>query len=100
MILVSKKHVHSNKESDDLKTVEIKAILRRLFNQKRIGGRHTEEKNCLKCMKYLPRDAQKLVYEDWETCIKNEWILRKKSTGEWHVSLNPEKLGEILHEIE
>ncbi len=82
-----------------MKTSDIKAILRRMFNQKRIGGRHTEEKNCLRCIKYLPRNIQKLVEEDWETCIKNEWILRKKSTGEWHVSLNPEKLSEILNLI-
>lgn len=77
---------------------ETKIILRRLYRKKRIGGKHTEEKNCLRCIKNLRLDKYKLVLKEWQECIIEELILREIKTGEFHVSLNPRKLKEI-HEI-
>ena len=75
-----------------------KDIIRKLYHKKRIGGKHTEEKNCLKWIKNLSREKHKLVLEEWQECIKEELILREIKTGEFHVSLNPRKL-KAIHEI-
>lgn len=74
------------------------SILRRLFNKERIGGRHTEEKNCLRWVKNLPPKEYKQTIKDWERCIKDGLVIRLKKTGELHVSLNPRMLKEI-HEL-
>lgn len=44
------------------------SILRNLFIKKRIGGKHTEQKNCLRWIKNLPRDKKNEVME----CMKKE----------------------------
>jgi|TARA_B100001971_G_C17897879_1_gene386443 hypothetical protein len=72
-----------------------RAILRKLFNKKRIGGKHTEEKNCLRWIKNIPPKLQKEVYREWKSCINQGLIIREMKTGEFHVSLNPRKLMEI-----
>lgn len=77
---------------------ETKRILKNLFRKKRIGGKHTEEKNCLRCIKNLEPKKHQLVLKEWEECIQEELILKEIKTGEFHVSLNPRKLKEI-HEI-
>ncbi len=74
----------------------IKTLLRKLYSRKIIGGKHTEEKNCLRWLKNLSKSEQKEVYRDWEYCVVQLcWVLRMKKTNENHVSLNPRKLGEI-----
>ena len=70
-------------------------ILRKLFRKKRIGCKHTEEKNCFRSVKNLSDEEQRLVYEEWVMCINEGLVLRMKKTGEWHVSLNPRMLKEI-----
>ncbi len=77
----------------------MKTILRRLLNKRRIGGKHTEEKNVFRFAKNLSREEQKQLEEDYKWCIKAEWIILKKSTGEVHISLNPRKLKEILEAV-
>jgi len=78
----------------------VKGFLRSLFNKRRIGGRHTEENNLLRRIKHLPRAEQKATLEQWAACVNQGLVLCKKSTGEIHVSLNPQKLKEILSLIE
>jgi len=75
-------------------------ILKKLYNKKRIGYKHTEEKNCLRRLKNLPKEKRKLVMEEWECLIKTGWIIRLMKTGEFHVSLNPRFLREMMQVIE
>ncbi len=75
-----------------------KDIIRKLYHKKRIGGRHTEEKNCLRWIKDLSPEKHKLVLKEWQECIKEGLILKEIKTGEFHVSINPKKIKEI-HEI-
>lgn len=77
-----------------------KDLLRSLFNKHRIGGRHTEEANLFRRIKHLPRDEQSAIIDDWEDCVRMGLVLRLKKTGEFHVSLNPEKLKEICEMIQ
>lgn len=78
---------------------ETKAILRRLFNKKRIGGKHTEEKNCLRWIKNLAPKKHRQVLKDWKKCINEGLVLKSIKTSEFHISLNPRKLKEILELI-
>ena len=71
-------------------------ILRSLRRKHIIAGKHTEEKNCFRRIKNLSADEQHIVYKEWAMCINEELILRMKKTGEWHVSLNPRMLKEIM----
>ena len=68
-----------------------KDIIRKLYHKKRIGGRHTEEKNCLRWIKDLSPEKHKLVLKEWQECIKEGLILKEIKTGEFHVSINPKK---------
>ena len=77
---------------------ETRRILRKLYNMKIIGGKHTEEKNCLKRIKNLSNEEHKLVLKEWDNCIKDGLILKSIKTGDFHVSINPRKLKE-LHEL-
>jgi hypothetical protein len=77
-----------------------KDMLRSLFNKRRIGGKHTEEANLFRRIKHLPRGEQSAILTDWEYCVKNELVLRLKKTGEFHVSINPEKLKEVFEIIQ
>lgn len=77
-----------------------KDMLRSLFNKRRIGGKHTEEANLFRRITHLPRVEQSAVLDDWETCVKNGFVIRLKKTGEFHVSLNPEKLKEVCEIIQ
>ncbi len=75
------------------------AILRSLLNKRRIGGKHTEEKNCLRWIKNLPPDQHRHVSREWEQCVREGLVLRYIKTGENHVSLNPRRLKEIYELI-
>ena len=77
---------------------ETKDLLVNLFRKRRIGGKHTEEKNCLRRLNNLPPEKHKKILKEWEMCIKEGLILKSIKTGEFHVSLNPRKLKEV-HEI-
>ena len=58
------------------------------------GGCHTEEINIVKGLPKHLR-GEKVTKEAIEELYKLEFLIKKKSTGEWHVSLNPEKKEEI-----
>jgi len=70
-------------------------IIRKLYNKRRIGGKHTEEKNCFRALNGLDKQKKKEIIEEWTFCINSGMIIREMKTGEWHVSLNPRKLKEI-----
>lgn len=77
-----------------------KDILRFLLVRRIIGGKHTPEGRIQKLIAHLPADEQKTVIGEWEYCIKQlQFVFRQKKTGEWHVSLNPKKLGEVQDAI-
>jgi len=78
---------------------ETRRILESLLNKRRIGGKHTEEKNCLRKIKNLSPEEKSIVLKEWKWCINQELILRLPKTGEWHVSLNPRKLKEVYEII-
>ena len=74
-----------------------KDILRFLWVRKVIGGKHTPEGRIMKLIAHLSAREQNEVINEWEYCIKQlQWVFRMKKTGEWHVTLNPKKLREIL----
>jgi len=73
-----------------------KAILKKLFRHRYIGGRHTEIRNA---MKGFPPPLLKEVKEEIKNLIKEGYLLSKISTGEIHISLNPRKLNEIRSQI-
>ncbi len=77
----------------------MKRFLRKLINLNIWGGRHTELKNLLKA---LPRhlrgskEAKNAVKE----LLSGEFLNMKKSTFEYHVSLNSHKQKEIYEFLE
>ncbi|MBI3622588.1 hypothetical protein HY212_00725 [Candidatus Pacearchaeota archaeon] len=73
-----------------------KAILKKLFRHRYIGGRHTEIRNA---MKGFPPPLLKEVKEEIKNLIKDGYLLSKMSTGETHISLNPRRINEIREEI-
>ena len=85
----------------NVKTINIgcKIILRRLFNQKRIGGKHIPENICLRWIKHLPKEEHKTALKDWEMCIKEGLVLTKPKPSERHVFLNPRRLAEVYNLI-
>ncbi|MBS3080296.1 hypothetical protein J4221_02405 [Candidatus Pacearchaeota archaeon] len=73
-----------------------RAILKKLFRHRYIGGRHTEIRNA---MKGFPPHLLKEVKKEIENLIKESYLLAKPSTGELHVSLNPRMMDKIIQEI-
>lgn len=64
-----------------------KKILKNLFRQKRIGGKHIPESICLKWIKHLPKYDHKQAIKDWELCKKESLILTKPKPSDLHVFL-------------
>jgi hypothetical protein len=73
-----------------------KAILKKLFKHRYVGGRHTELRNVVKG---FPPNLIKEFKEEVKNLIREGFLLSKISTGEIHVSLNPRMLEEIRREI-
>jgi len=73
-----------------------KALLKKLFRHRYIGGRHTEIRNA---MKGFPPYLLKEVKKEILNLIKEGYLLSKPSTGEIHISLNPRMIDEIIREI-
>ncbi len=76
-----------------------KKLLRKLYKNRIIGGKHLPEVLCLKQISHLPKQEQKVIIKDWEWCIKEGLVLTKPKPGERHVFLNPERLQEIIRII-
>ena len=77
-----------------------KKLLRKLYNRRCFGGKHTDEKNVLRAIKHLPREEQKRAFEDWKWCKNQGLVIVRLKTNEVHVSLNPRRLKEIDELIE
>ena len=79
----------------DKKSIQEK-ILRKLMamNPPKWGNSHTEEDNLLKG---LPKHLRgtKVVQNAIDELYKMEFLTKLKKTGEWHISLNPRKKGDI-----
>lgn len=76
----------------------MKIFLRKLVNLNIWGGRHTDLKNLKKSLpKHLRggKEAKEAIKE----LIKIDFLILKKSTFEWHVSLNSHKQSEIYRFI-
>jgi len=73
-----------------------KAILKKLFRHRYIGGRHTEVRNA---MKGFPSHMLNEVRKEIKNLIKEGYLLSKPSTGEIHISLNPRMLDEVMRMI-
>ena len=73
-----------------------KAILKKLFRHRYIGGRHTEIRNA---MKGFPPPLLKEVKKEIQNLIREGYLLSKPSPGELHLSLNPRMMNEIMMEI-
>lgn len=77
----------------DLKIV----ILRKLYRHRIIGGKHTAVENLTKGLpKHIVGDAKKAVDE----LIKEGLVVPKPTSYGLQVSLNPEKIEEIMKIIE
>ena len=72
----------------------MKRFLRKLINLNLWGGRHTELINLKKCIPKHLR-GEKITDESIKELINKGFLKTKQSTGEIHVSLNPEKQQEI-----
>jgi hypothetical protein len=72
-------------------------ILRDLFYDRRIGGRHTSEDNITKG---FPKSDRGFVKDALKDLIKENLVIPKKSTGEIHVYLNPDRIVDIKKIIE
>ena len=73
-------------------------ILESLITPPRWGGKHTEVRNIKKGFPSHisnSKEGQKLIDGGIKELINDGWILCKKSTGEFHVSLNPHMKKEI-----
>lgn len=81
----------------------LRAIINHMLNNRIIGEKHTPEKILIVSRtKWLNKDERKEFKKEYETLIKSSIILRaKKRTGkgyDWHISINPKKIGEITEE--
>ena len=76
------------------------SILRRLFNQRRIGGKHIPEVICMRWIKNLQKQEHKEAIKDWGYCIKEGLVLTKPKPSGRHVFLNPKRIEEILKLIQ
>ena len=70
-------------------------MLRKLIALQKWGGSHTEEINLVKGLPKHLR-GEKVATDALEELYDLGFLLTKKSTGEVHVSLNPEKKREIF----
>lgn len=75
----------------DYNEIEI-TILRKLYNNRIIGSKHTEFSSALRGFKRSDAgDVKKCI----EKLIKKRLILQSKKSGEIHISLNHKRIGEI-----
>jgi len=70
-------------------------ILRRLYNQKRIGGKHIPKTICLRWIKNLTKQEHREAIKDFDLCLKEGLILTKPKPSDIHVFLDPRRLEEI-----
>ncbi len=71
------------------------SILRKMLNQRIIGGKHLPEVLVLRWLKYLPRREHRAALRDWENCIKEGMVIVKPKPSGRHVFLNQKRLKEL-----
>ena len=71
-------------------------ILRKLMamSPPKWGSSHTEETNLVKGLPSHLR-GEKIVEKAVTELYQKDFLLKSKKTGEWHISLNPQKRKEI-----
>ena len=72
-------------------------ILRKLFRHRYIGGKHTAIENL---SKGIPRDKVHEAKEATEELIKENFIISKPTSYGVQISLNPEKIEEVIRLLE
>lgn len=78
-------------------------MLNKLSRRNKIGGSHTEIKNLTKGLPehYLRnKKGKKAVRRAIKELVRKKFIKVKSSTGELHVSINPEKIKEVSEFLE
>ncbi len=78
----------------------LKKFLKILLKKRYIGGKHTPESRFIKVIMQNARpESCRSFDKEYGQIINEGFVFRlKKRTGkgsDWHVSLNPEKLGEL-----
>ncbi len=81
-------------EIEELMTI----MLNKLVGKRKIGGSHTEIRNLTKGLpEHLRnRKGRKTIQEAIKELVRRGYIKVKPSTGEIHVSINPEKIKEVF----
>ncbi len=72
-------------------------ILRKLFRHRYVGGKHTDIENL---KKGIPRDKAGEAKEIIEEFIRQKILIEKPTSYGLHVSINPEKIPEVLRILE
>jgi len=83
--------------------IKLRSIIENLLTPPRWGGRHTELRNLKKGLTselLTTKEGKKLTEKAIKELINDGLLLCKKSTGELHVSLNPEKKDLIMRFVE
>ena len=83
----------------------LRAVMLFLLNRRYIGGKHFPEKNIVKAKtRYLQKKEMRDFEKEYKEVVNAVFLLRsKKRTGkgsDWHISLNPNKLKELLEMLE
>lgn len=72
-------------------------ILKKLFLSKRIGGKHLPIRFVIQG---LPNRFHNLAKKLAEKMVSDGLLLSKISTGEKHISINPERTKEVIEIVE
>jgi len=83
----------------------LRAVMLFLLNRRYIGGKHFPEKNLVKAKAiYFQKRERRNFEKEYKEAVNELFLLRsKKRTGkgsDWHISLNPNKLKELLEMLE
>ncbi|MFH1649078.1 MAG: hypothetical protein ABIA93_00845 [Candidatus Woesearchaeota archaeon] len=78
----------------------LRALLLTMLNRRCIGGKHMPEQTLVKSKTKWLRKAEAREFDsEYRRALNSQLLLRfKKRTGkgfDWHISLNPRKLGEL-----
>lgn len=82
----------------------LRKILNILWARKCVGGKHApEDRIIVPKIKWMNKNEQKQFMKEYQYFVDNAFVLRfKKRTGkgtDWHISLNPEKIDELLSSL-
>jgi hypothetical protein len=83
----------------------LKALLAHMINRGYIGARHLPESRIIiSKIKWLSKADKKEFFSQYKEMLNDHYIMRlKKRTGkgsDWHISLNPRRIKEVLDSIQ